>query len=53
MMLYRIRRGALLLASGALLLQVGGCVPTNFLEILQTIFLGVTAAASYAVLRNI
>lgn len=53
MTIYRLRRAALLVASGAILLQVGACNTSLFLEALQTVFLGVTAAASFAVLRNI
>lgn len=49
----RLRRWALVVASGALMLQVGGCDATGIFGFLQTVFLGVTAAASYAILRNL
>lgn len=39
--------------TGVILLQVGGCNTTMFFDIIQTILLGVTAAGSYAILRNI
>lgn len=48
----RLARSAMLLMSGAMLLQIGGCMPTVF-DIIQTILLGVTAAGSIAVIRNI
>jgi len=35
------------------LLQMGGCDITGPLEVLQTIFLGLSAAGSIAILRNI
>jgi len=41
------------LASGALLLQAGGCDLAGLNEIVQTIFLGITAAGSIAILQNI
>ena len=41
------------LASGAILLQMAGCAFTEFTEFLQTVFLGVTAAGSVAILQNI
>jgi hypothetical protein len=39
--------------SGTLLVQVTGCSMLTLNDILQTIFLGVTAAGAYAILRNI
>lgn len=42
-----------LLASGGLLLQVGGCTESAFFDLLQTALLGVTAAGSWAILQNI
>lgn len=41
------------LASGAVLLQAGGCDFTTINEIAQTVFLGITAAGSLAILQNI
>lgn len=42
-----------MLASGAILLQVGGCEATSFNDFLQTVLLGITAAGSIAILQNI
>ena len=42
-----------MLASGAILLQLVGCAFAEFTEFLQTVFLGVTAAGSVAILQNI
>ena len=41
------------MASGALLLQVGGCSFADFNEFLQTVFLGIAAAGAVAILQNI
>ncbi len=41
------------LTPGVILLQAGGCNPAAFNELLQTIFLGITAAGSIAILDNI
>lgn len=41
------------LASGALLLQAGGCDFMALNEFAQTVFLGITAAGSIAILQNI
>lgn len=41
------------MATGAIMLQMGGCNFTQFNDILQTVLLGVTAAGGYAILRNI
>ena len=41
------------LATGAMLLQLGGCTFSEFNEVLQTVLLGVTAAGGIAILRNI
>jgi len=53
MSIVRLRRWTLAVAGGAVLLQVAGCDPTGIFGFLQTVFLGVTAAASFAILRNI
>lgn len=50
---YRVVRAIKALASGAVLLQIGGCDLTGFNEFLQTLFLGITAAGSIAILQNI
>lgn len=40
--------------SGGMLLQLTGCMNTpTFLDIVQTVFLGITAAGGYAILQNI
>lgn len=41
---------AKMLAVGVILLQAGGC---TFLDLVQTVFLGITAAGSFAILQNI
>jgi len=48
-MLYAIK----MLASGMILLQVGGCTATQLLEVIQTGLLGVTAAGAITIIRNI
>ncbi|MFH0981204.1 MAG: hypothetical protein V2A79_06680 [Planctomycetota bacterium] len=49
----RILRHAAVLVGGLVLLFPTGCTSSQFFEFLSTAFLGVTAAASYAVLQNI
>jgi hypothetical protein len=46
----RIMRVVKALASGAFLLQATGCDVNEFL---QTVFLGITAAGSIAIIQNI
>ena len=41
------------LTPGVILLQAGGCNLTGLSDFLQTLFLGVTAAGSLAILQNI
>jgi hypothetical protein len=41
------------LTPGAILLQAGGCDLTGLNEFIQTVFLGITAAGSLAILQNI
>ncbi len=41
------------LTPGAILLQMGGCDLAAANELLQTIFLGITAAGGVAILQNI
>ena len=47
-----LRRSALLLSGVGLLFQTG-CTATQFFDFLNTVFLGVTAAGSVAILQNI
>ena len=51
--LTRVMKKVRLMASGAVLLQAGGCDLTTINEIAQTVFLGITAAGSLAILQNI
>lgn len=41
------------LAPGVILLQAGGCTLSALNELVQTVFLGITAAGSIAILQNI
>lgn len=50
---HRIVRALQSVAGGFLLLQVGGCDLTGLNEFLQTVLLGITAAGSVAIIRNI
>ncbi|MCP4589535.1 MAG: hypothetical protein GY842_02200 [bacterium] len=49
----RVLRQAALLASGIGLLFQVGCTTATFLDFLNTVLLGVTAAGSVAILQNI
>lgn len=49
----RLMRVGALLAMGACVFQAGGCDLTVLNEFAQTVLLGVTAAGSIAILRNI
>ena len=40
-------------ASGAVILQMGGCDLGTINEALQTVLLGITAAGSFVIIRNI
>lgn len=42
-----------LVGVGAVLLQTSGCTFLEFNEVLQTIFLGITAAGGFAIVQNI
>ena len=53
MSLSRLARAAATFISGAMLLQLPGCVDLNVFEILQTILLGVTAAGSLVIIENL
>ena len=41
------------LACGMVMLQAGGCTISEFNQLLQTIFLGITAAGAVAILNNV
>lgn len=41
------------IATGAVMLQIGGCTTEQLLAFVQTILLGITAAGSIAILQNI
>ncbi len=49
----RIVPSMMMFLSSATLLQFGGCVPIPLLDIANTVFLGITAAGSLAILRNL
>lgn len=49
----RCWRAMRVIASGAVLLQAGGCTLADFNEFIQTVLLGVTAAGAFAILQNI
>ncbi|HNQ23425.1 MAG TPA: hypothetical protein PKK06_10060 [Phycisphaerae bacterium] len=53
MMQRRVMRLLMVLGSGALLLQAGGCNLAGFNELIQTVLLGITAAGSIVIIRNI
>lgn len=53
MNLSRLMRAAGTLMTGAMLLQLPGCQDISLLEILNTAFLGVTAAGSLVILENL
>ncbi len=48
----RWMRSAMMFLSGAVVLQIAGCAP-SLLDIVQTVLLGITAAGSLAILRNL
>lgn len=48
----RLMRAIKGLASGAILLQAGGCDLVGLNELLQTVFSGITAAASLEILNS-
>ena len=51
----RILRWGTMLASGGVMLQLGGCTFDlgGAFDFLQTVFLGITAAGSIAILQNL
>jgi len=50
---FRLARLMKILVPGVILLQLAGCNLVNLNEALQTVFLGITAAGSFAILQNI
>ncbi len=49
----RMVRAFQFVATGLILLQVGGCTSTEVLNFIQTVFLGITAAGSIAIIKNV
>lgn len=49
----KIVRTVQYVATGLVLLQAGGCTTTQVFDFLQTVFLGITAAGSIAILQNV
>lgn len=49
----RFVRALQLIAAGAIAFQAPGCTFQTVNELLQTVFLGITAAGSYVILRNL
>ncbi len=49
----RMLRAFQFVATGLVMLQVGGCTTIETLEFIQTIFLGITAAGGVAIIKNI
>ncbi|MBI4716896.1 MAG: hypothetical protein HY763_03760 [Planctomycetes bacterium] len=50
---YRAWQAIRFLAVGAIMLQAGGCDLGAVNNFLQTVFLGITAAGSVAILQNV
>jgi hypothetical protein len=48
----RLMQKMLVFMSGATILQIGGCT-TSPIELIQTVFLGVSAAGALAIIRNL
>jgi len=53
MMRSRVFRTIKAVAGGAILLQAGGCDLTGVFDFAQTVFLGITAAGSIAIIQNL
>ena len=53
MRLSRLTRLVTMVAGGAILLQVGGCVPADAFEFVQTILLGITAAGAVVIIQEV
>lgn len=49
----RLIRSAVLISSTAVVFQIAGCTAIPLHELLQTVFLGLTAAGAVAILENI
>ena len=49
----RMVRAFQFVATGLVLLQFGGCTTSQMLELIQTVFLGITAAGGIAIIKNI
>ncbi len=51
---FRMDRAIKLMATGAILLQAGGCLGFNeFFQFVNTVLLGITAAGAIAIIQNI
>ena len=48
----RLVRSAMMFFSGAVVLQIAGCMP-SVVDVIQTVLLGISAAGSLAILQNI
>jgi hypothetical protein len=53
MRLNRLMRVATALASGSVMLQLGGCTSADAFDFIQTILLGITAAGSWVIIQNV
>jgi hypothetical protein len=49
----RLMRLAAMLATGAILLQFGGCTTTNAFDFIQTVLLGITAAGAVVIIQEV
>jgi hypothetical protein len=49
----RLTRLAAMLATGAILLQFGGCTTTNAFDFIQTVLLGITAAGAVVIIQEV
>lgn len=50
---WRLVRVAGALVSGAMIFQLPGCPDVTLFDVLQTVFLGVTAAGSLVIIENL
>ena len=50
---FRIMRAAAALVSGAMILQLPGCSDVTFLDVVQTVLLGITAAGALVIIDNL
>ena len=53
MRLGRLAQFAAMMASGTILLQIGGCSSTDVFEFIQTILLGITAAGAVVIIQEV